>query len=86
MYIGNDVHGSPRSSVNILQSGPPKESGDQCYSDLHDLCFPLQPSLAKSLPQLPAFEKEAKLRGLARQREKMVPQASSGDANSTTMP
>lgn len=87
MYIDSNVHSSPRSFVHrILQSGPPKESRDKCYSGLRDLCFLLQPSSAKLLPQLPALEKKAKLRRLARRREKVVPQASSGDANSTTMP
>lgn len=87
MYIDNNVHSSPRSSIHrLLQSGPPKESRDQCYSDLCNLCFLLQPSVAKLLPLLPVSGKEAKLRRLARRREKMVPQASSGDANSTTMP
>ena len=86
-YIDNNVHSSPRSSIHRnLQSGPLKESKEQCYSGLCDLCLLLQASLAKLLLQLPAFEKEAKLRRLARWREKRVPQASSGDANSTTMP
>lgn len=61
----------------LLLSGPPKESRAQCYSDLCDLCFLLQLSLAKLLPQLPAFEKEAKLRGLAR-RERKREDAASG--------
>ena len=51
----------------------------------------IESAVAKVLPaalasSCSAFEKEAKLSRLARHRKKMVPQANSGDANSTTMP